>query len=349
MRKTVHIAVAILMMVGFVACSGGKSVTKTSGGKDGTLTEPERMQVTTWFHEATKEKVLGNYETSIKLLKRALDVDPACHACMYELAGIVDFQGDYAAAQIYNEKAVELNGKNLWYRRQLAAIYTHQGKLGLAAEEFEVIHKAEPDNADDLYDWAAVLTYDKRFEDAVGVYDKLENIVGNDAQLTLEKHRLYLEAGKPEKATAVLKNYLETDANNTEVMTMLADLYLRAEEQDKAMALYERIKEIDPDNGVVHLALADYYEQQGNRTKSQDELRLAYKSQTLDPEIKTNILLSYYNGSFDNPEIVPFALELADLFIENHPKNAQAYSLRADFNYRQEKIDLAVVDYRKAV
>ena len=342
----------LLVSLLIVGCKGPGETAATGGGgkgKNKELTQEERMVITSWYHDAGKEKILGNFEEAAKLFVKVIEHDPSNHAAMAELASILDYMGETNESLILADKAVELDKKNSWYRRLLAGILTHQSKFDEAADQFEELLKNDPNRIDDYYDWAAVLTYAERFGDAIKVYAQLEERLGRDPQIAMEKHRLYLQQNKLEEAATELEEYLDFDPGNIEVLGLLADLYLKTDQSEKAMAVYERIRVVDPGNGMVHLALADYYEDKGEREKSHDELRLAFKSQNLDIDTKAKILISYYGTTERMVELLPFAMELCETFVQTHPEDARPYSVYADYLYRENKRKEARDNYRLAV
>ncbi len=80
------------------------------------------------YYEASKQKVLGNYETAAELYRKCLEYDPADAAAMYELANIYTNQGKIQEALPFAEKAVETDPLNKWYKTLLIRLYQAQGK-----------------------------------------------------------------------------------------------------------------------------------------------------------------------------------------------------------------------------
>ena len=105
-----------------VACSPSEKVERASkpqkpANKDfADLSEKEQIKFKFLFHNANKERILGNYQLAANLFKQCTEIAPKEATAFYELAHILENSKENDLALQYAEKAVELDPKNYWYR-----------------------------------------------------------------------------------------------------------------------------------------------------------------------------------------------------------------------------------------
>ncbi len=350
--------ISTLLILILLGCgSATKEVVSAPGdkGKDKNkskrkeLTEKERNDVTYLFFNANKERILGNYELAANLFTRCLSLDPENAAVMYELAGLYEAQGEDETALSLIKKAVDIEENNTWYKLLLAHLYQKMSDYATAASVYETIIKNNPDKVDYYFDWAFALIYDNKLDQAIEVYDKLEQKVGVNQEISIQKQRIYSELGKQDKAIEELQKLIAVFPKDPQFHGVLAELYLEAGEQEKALAEYQKIIEMEPNNGLVHLSLAQYYKSTGNQEESYKEVVKAFESQEVDIDTKVKVLLDYYTLTESNKEYIDEAYTLAKLLVQEHPSEAKSYSVYGDFLSRDNKLKEARQQYREAV
>ena len=68
------------------------------------------------YINASKEKMLGNYETAAAMYKECTKINPKEPAPYYEMANIFSMVGRTDMALPVVQRAVDLDGDNFWYR-----------------------------------------------------------------------------------------------------------------------------------------------------------------------------------------------------------------------------------------
>lgn len=313
------------------------------------LTEKERVQFDYMYMNASKEKILGNYEKAARLYAQCVKLDDSKSGPYYELANIYDLMQEDIYALDFIEKAVELEGDNFWYNLLYAQSLQKNGKYKESSAIFEKMVKANPDKPDLYFDWAKVLLYDEQFEKALEVYSMLEERIGLNEEVILKKHRLYKEMGNVEKAAGEMKKLIELHPDESRYYGILADLYLENGMEEKALEMYNEILERDPKDPYIHLSLADYYRTVGEHKKSFGALKEAFKNENLDIDTKIQILLSFYSLTQNNDELKEDAMDLNEILVKVHPKEAKSHAMYADFLYREGSLEEARDQYRAAI
>src|SRR5258705_1249045 len=185
--------------------------------------------------------------------------------------------------------------------------------------------------------------------EAVKVYDKIEEQFGVNREVSLQKQRMYMDMGKPDKAAAEVLKLIAQDPQDAQLYGILAEIYQSQKEYDKALEAYDKLKAIDPDNPYLHLSLADYYRNKGDNETSFKELKPAFKNKELDLDTKLQIMASYYTLFELHEDLQAQALELSQALIEAHPEESKVYGIYGDFLVKQKKYEEARTNYRKAL
>ncbi|MCB0395235.1 MAG: tetratricopeptide repeat protein [Flavobacteriales bacterium] len=325
-----------------VAQSGVSSKTKV-------LDEKDQLTVTRLFYSAAKEKVLGNLDIAVNLYNQCLRIDPANHAVMYELATVFNNTGRYEDALGFARKAVSLDPQNKWYQLLLAKVCMNNRLYEDAISVYRRLLKDDPENLEYVYELAAVQITAGKLEAAIKTYQEVEDRMGLDEDLIVQKERLYLRMGKVTEAVAEINKLIQSNPAEGRYYGMLAELYFANDMEEEALKAFLKLKEVDPENPIVHFSLADYYRSIGQDDKSFEELKAGFQQENANIDTKIKILLSYYSISETYPALTGQAMELCDIMVRTHPNEPKAFAMYGDFLYRENKLEEARDAFRKAI
>ncbi len=345
MKYLVYIALLAIVVTG---CKARKGNASTEDGRTSKMSDQKEALFRSRLVQATTEKVLGNYEEAEKLFMKCLEINSKSAVVYFELSGIYKFQRNATAALAAAEKAVELNSSNEWYKTNLAVMYKELGYYAKAEELYEQLVEEHPARSEYLFTLAEANLYQGKISEAIEIYDKIEEKLGATEELTLHKHRLYLQLNEPEKAVAEVQKLIDENPKEVRYYGILAELYENEGEPEKALELYNKILEMEPENGHVHLSLYEYYKYHGNKEKSFEELKLAFGNGTVDIDTKMQIMLQFFNNSERNEEVKEQAYELSELLVNTHPDEAKSFSMYGDFLSRDDKLEKALEMFKKA-
>jgi tetratricopeptide (TPR) repeat protein len=319
-----------------------KTVTTTSNTK---LTDVQKAEITNLFFNATKEKILGNFDKAAETYSEVIRRDPTNAASLYELSNIYADQKKYSDALFFAKSAYQIDRKNTWYAISYSDILQKNKRFNEAADVLGRLVTDYPDHSDFYFEWAAALMYADRPADAIKVYDKVETLIGVTRDVSMQKARIYQRLNKNDKAIEELKRLIAADPKDAQSYGMLAEVYQSMGEKDKALETYNKILEIDPDNPYIHLSLADFYRTNGEKEKSIEELKKAFLNKELDIDTKISILSSYYALISIHPELIEQALQMCDLLIQSHPSEPRAHAVYGDFLIQDKKLEQARKEY----
>jgi len=301
------------------------------------------------FFDANKEKMLGNYDLAEVNFLQALKLDPNSGAAMYELAGIYGFQNNKNQALYYSKKAAAQDPKNVWYQLLYAQCLRENKQLNEVVDVFEKLVKNNPERIDFYYELANSYLYINKLNDAIKVYNRIEERIGVTEETSMQKLKIYKTLNNFDKSVEEAQKLIRAFPKEAKYYGMLGEIYQDKGMSEKALDAYNDLLKIDPQNAYVHLSLADYYRSQKQNEKAFEEIKIAFRSKELDIDTKVKILLSYYSITENYPELKPDADELCKIIVDVHSNDAKAFSIYGDFLYRDKKLEEARTQYRKAI
>ena len=331
-----------------LVCASCASRKNTSGTEDKVSSIADN-RLKAYFIEANKQKIIGNSEEAIALYIKVLEADPNNAATHYELSGLYDTQGMFTKAISHSEKAVQIDSENHWYNVQLAFLYQKHRFYKKAAEAFEKLVLDKPKNAEYYYHQASALIYSNEFEKAIRVYDKLEEVSGLNEEIALRKYSLYLELNKKENALEEIDKLYQEFGDDPYYLGMIGEAYEKAGESQKALEIYQKISNLDPGNGQVQMSLYGYHSRKGEEDVAYKHLTKAFEASSLNIDEKMKVLLDYYSVTEMNKKYLSQAYSLAEIMIKVHPNDPKSYSIYSDFLYRDNKLEEARSNLRKAI
>jgi len=326
-----------------VADPGGKGKKeKTSSAKDGA----DNSHI---FIEANKQRLMGNDKEAISLFKKCINIDPGDAASMFELSKLYIAANKMDEALELSEKAAKIDPENDYYQILYANLLQAYEKYNEAAKVYERIIKYNPNNLEYYNMLAVAYLYDSRPEDAINIYNKLEDKVGISEEFSLKKQNIYLQEKKINKAVIELEKLIEHFPQESKYYAILAEMCIANGLEDKALDAYQKIIEIDPNDPYIHFSLADFYRKQGEKEKAFDELKIGFTNPALDIDSKIQILITYYTVNEIYSDMKEQAFELSEIMVETHPDDPKAYSMYGDFLYQDNQFEKAREAFRKVI
>jgi len=309
------------------------------------LSEEELINLKFLFVNATKEKMIGNLEKAAEGFAQCIRIDGAHHASMFELAQIYKEQKKYNDAVFFARSAAEADPSNVWYQLFLAELLMGVKKPVEAQNIYARLYSQYPEKVEYGFKYAATLIYNGKLQDAINVYDKIEDRIGINNELIIEKERLYLRLGKVDKAAEELEKLIAEDPRDIRNYSLLVELYQVNNMPEKAFETIGRMQKINAESPYVYLASAEYYRSNNQKEKSFEQLKLAFASNELETELKIRIISSYLPLVEGSPEMLEQGAELSRILAETHPTEAIALAIYGDFLVMKKEFEAAKKQY----
>ncbi len=346
--RTYHVIGWLFAASLLLSCQSKKGVADSQSRTQTTLSEQDRQLFTTVFIDAGKQKVLGNFSEALYLYKKALDIDPNSAATQFEIARIEALSGNYGAALPYAQSAFETEPDNIYYAEFLGQVYAELRQLDKSAEVFTKLLEHHPEAYDYYFTLGNILSAQGKYDEAIKLYDDLENQVGQNEEITLQKQVLYVDMGDYESALQEIEGLIALHPEEVRYKGMKAEILEKSGDLNGAIAIYESILVDDPGNGLVLISLYEIYFGQGEKKKAEDYLARAFSSPDLSIDVKVNILLNYLSDpAYANRD--DYIGDLASRLEDAHPRNAKTFAVQGDLYLNQEKYKEARTSFRKAV
>lgn len=305
------------------------------------LSTEDKRKFDHYFYEAMNAKTTGKYDAAFDLLKYSQAIDSTNANVYYELGNFYSTLDDKNKALDYYRKATAYDGDNFYYNMAYASLCLEFKQYGDAIEQFEKLTKKNPDNTD-LYAYLAeAYRQDGDIANAIATLDKLEQIVGLNEKVSLQKFQLYNVMKQEKKAYAEIQKYIDKYPTELKYQILLGDLYLQAGKKDEAFLVYTKAKAIDPEDPYLISSMAEYYEQTNNKEAAESELYTALISPKMDIDTKLAILAQYVGTLQTNNQGTQTANALFDTLMVQHPQEPKLNLMYGNLLMMQKKLDEA--------
>jgi tetratricopeptide (TPR) repeat protein len=312
----------------FVSCKSKKAPAKQN-------TQAVEAEFTSNFIDgcAALQPQKQNLQLALTYFNECKKLDPNSIPLKYELGKTYKLLGANALA-IQNAKAcAEADPKNEWYQLLLIECYVTVKEFNQAVKLREQLVKNFPGKVEFKEDLAIEYSRVGDFDKSYKIYDELELTYGINEQITLNKCKLLKNQKKFKETEQELLRLSNFDKTEPRYYAYLADFYIEQNKLDEAKLMYDKILKIDPNNPSINLALHDYYSAQGKDDDAFACLKKAFQNPDLEIEYKVDAARYYYSRAEKQPESNYYSrgLELSEILIKTHPKDAKGNAIYADF------------------
>lgn len=298
--------------------------------------------------EANREKLLGNYDKAITMLRELYRQDGEKAAVAYELGRLLHAEGQLEDAIRYLKAAVDQEPSNEWYLKFLADVYQQEGRNREGADLYETLVEQSPDNQYLAFRLAYFLVRAQEIDKAIKVYEDLEKQVGINEEIARRKHTLFLGLGDTKRAARALVDLADAFPQVLEYKHLLASFYESQGDQDSAQAVYQQIIELNPEDPKAQLALA------GGSNIRQDELRYladlrpAFERSDVAVDLKISKLYPFITQVAETGDVLiaDAALELTSIMEGLHNSEPKPFSAAGDLLYHSGRKKEAIEKYR---
>lgn len=311
------------------------------------LTKAEK--VTDMYLDAVKYRLTGNPEKARETLLEAITLNPRHHPSLYELGLIHKQLKQLPEAENYLKQAVDLAPKNIWYKLEYAAVLQMMSKNQMALDVYESISDKVNRRTDLLFEVAMLQMKCNQKREAIETFNKIELLEGPMEQLIMQKYRLYLELEDMEGAENQVKLLIKHYPDQLKYQNQLANFYVFAKKYDQAAALYRKIKSRYPHDPYIDINMADLFRKQQQKDSAFIYLKKGFQNPNLSLNSKIKILSAYYSMEEIYHDQKAQAFTLAEVLVGTHPDESKAYSILGDFYYRDNQIQPATRNFKKAI
>jgi len=343
---TTTILILIALFLSFSAISQNRRGKRKHKEKE--LTEKQRYNEADLFAQGLIKKETSNLQEALELFEQALEINPNDPAALYESARMLTALGRNDEGLVAATKAITVEPKNIWYKAYYAKVSRINENYDDYVQAYEELVAENPYDLNFLYELAFAYQFTGDYENAILAYDKLEEIVGVNERMTIQKVDFYTKLGNPEGGVVEYEKLIATNPDDPRFYALLAEYCSKNNLTEKAVWAYEKIVEINPNDPYVHISLADFYDKTGEKEKSFTELKLGLSNPELDLKTKINLLVGYYRGVLTD-EQKKQALELSVILMEVHKGDPMANTFYASMLYENGEYEKCRPLFREIV
>lgn len=312
------------VFISLVACKSSKGLEQKTDSADTAAFDNA-------FFRAQRFKATGEGAKAYSFFKSALDIDPACDACYFELSryDFKDNRIDQAIAKI--NQAIDLNSSNQWYITARGEYLMEAAQYNSASNDFRWLIDRESKNLDDYYNLINAHLYQEQGKEAIAVFNEMENVFGTDYETSAQKLDLIRRISSPEIELAELDQLIEKQKYESRWYIRKAELLQSMSRSDEAFEFLEKSTKLTSSSGAIYLQLADWYHSKDNSTKGLEMLQKAYQDVSLEAKAKISSLAYYFNESITNNEF-DAVLELINILQTSYPEESDVFIAKGDFH-----------------
>jgi len=313
------------------------------------LSEGEKLAVDKNFLDANREKIMGNDVHALDLFEAVIKVDHKNAASYYEASHLLWKQKKALKAVEYANIAAGLYPDNEWYLMWQAELLQRMGENKQALKVYEQLVEIKPNNIEFYLLKASALFDEKKYTEAIDVYNEVEKRFGVDPTIIREKQRIWLKLGKVDKAAAELEKLIAKQPDDPTYYILMIELYQANNLYDDVLKTIKRLETAQPNHPAVALSYAEYYRTIHKNDLSFNWLQKAFTNADLQSELKTKVLMSYIGLAQDNDTMMQQALELSKIFSQTNSAEFIPHAMYGDFLMMDKQLEPAMLQYREAL
>lgn len=312
------------------------------------IVKQDLAQNAEYFSKGIEAKYNENYPVAIYNFEQALRYFNDDDASMYELSALYLNDNRNSEALSMIKQAADLQPDNKWYQIRLAQAYLQNYDYQSFVDIYEKLLKDEPENLDYLETYIDVLLRLGEYDKVIEKLNIVEQQLGKNDYIYLQKVQIYDEQGKKDKAIEEMEKLVEYIPENTRYRAMLAEAYRKMKRDKDAYQQYLKIKELDPEDKYINISLMDYYQSMGETEKAFNEFIAAIKNKNLDFETKAQIYDFWFQNKTDK-DASNDAEKAGKAFIETHPDKSLGYYIMGTVHYNNDEFSKAKEYYEQAL
>lgn len=296
-----------------------------------TLTEEEQRRFDYFFLEAVRLKNNKQYDAAFGLLQHCLAIAPDASSALYELSQYYIYLKQPQQALALLERAVANAPDNYWYAQGLANLYMQRNETEKATVLLEDMTLRFADKLEPLYNLLDIYNHAEQYDNVIDILNRLENRMGKNEQLSMEKFRIYLQKKDDKAAFREIENLVSEYPMDMRYRVVLGDVYLQHGKADEAYAIYRQVLEDEPDNAMALYSLASYYEETGQTELYEQQLDTLLLNKKVPSDAKLDVMRRFVVRNEQAGRDSTQVITLFDRIMEQEPDDPALPLLYAQY------------------
>jgi tetratricopeptide (TPR) repeat protein len=310
---------------------------------------PDRRKSDYFFLEALRLKQAERHSEAFNALNQSLAIDSTSAAALSELSAYYLAAGQDSLAADALQRAVRYSPDIVEYKIALADLQREFGNLEAATGLFEELAAAYPEKNEFIVSLSDLYLKQNQADKAIDALNALENNIGMNEAVAMQKFRLYLASEQKDRALAELDKLCTKYPNNIRYLVLAGDFHLDNDNPAKALELYNKARSIDASDPRCTIAMVDYYDHIGNREAAEEELLNALKNRDIDVKIQMLILNRYIHNLAPADKNSENIGRLFQTLMDEHSQERDLNRLYGQFLVEQGQLEEAKFQFRTIV
>jgi tetratricopeptide (TPR) repeat protein len=297
-----------------IGCSGGKHVLTNGGVSSETLQRN--------YFEGAHHLLKGDKEAAYASFLRCSDEEPDVASFHYDLARIDFDLGRYESATAQLDQAIEIEPENDWYRYHRAKALVLTGSYDEAQVDFEVWINARPGDLEALRECSDIFLLASQPWHAYQLLIFYEEEIARNVDVRLDQFALISHANIEIESFDIFINRSALEFPNEPTFALHRGLLAAFnKDYERSILILEKLREDHPYYMNSVIPLAESYTAVGRTEEAFELLLVAFKSEEIDLQEKSEIMLGYLEFASPGSEIMMRFQTLLNVALETHSGN----------------------------
>ena len=223
-----------------------------------TLTVEEQQQFLYYFYEAQRLIEKEDIENAWELIQFCYNLNPNDATINHYMGLFCEFFDQHQQMIYHLQRAYELQPNEYWYQYAVCLLQTgNKSAENLAINNLIQVAKDNPKDKDVHTLLQKAFIHVKDYKNALLVQDKLDSIVGYNAESAMQRYKLNVAIDRPQQAIYEVERYLEEEPDDIQFQFFRLQLYEQTQQpSNKMIEAYKAIVPHQPRNWMVKNNLA---------------------------------------------------------------------------------------------
>ncbi len=311
------------------------------------------------FTEGEKFFILEDYSKALHYYQKALEFNPTNATIYYKIAEVLSTtskQDDVLKASLSIEAALKYEKKNKYFYLLAIDIYNNLTRFDKSAQIYEQLISEVEGSEGYLFELAQIYEFGNQRDEAIKAYDRAERFYGVNEASSIQKLRLYFEAGNQKAAIAEGEKLLAAFPGDERYIMGFTEVLSQQKLQSLAIQYLDQFIKENPETSQPKILLAGLYRDNGQEAKAREILPGIFENPRVDLTSKLIILGAYGTeinraqaANRQDEDKVAFALTLYEIINAQNPDDPNVFIMGGDLYLAAGRNKEAVTEYLKAV
>ena len=331
MKYLSHITIlALLVVIVFgQAMAGGKNDSKISARE---ITDQDKRKAEYIYLQAQAYKTQDSLAAFYDLIKYAYELDSTNTAISFYYGYLIlrkdnITDADKERALMLMKKHIDAHPEDYYEATFFSDACMSLKHMDMGLEAIEKIAELNPTKTEVQMRLAAAYVRNKKYAEALTVYDKIEGYEGKSTEITVYKAALCSELGDTLGAINEMRTLYNTAPSSVDYNLVMSELFKQYNMSDSALYYLDKAQTLDPENGNVYFAKAQYYDEIGDSVNFDKQIYNALVSKDLPVETKLDVLTQYTQTQLLRNDSTERVNNLFKVLVAQHPHEPKVHEL----------------------